>query len=62
MMPLGADNVCSFCGYTNNGNASYPAHILSPGTVLKERYLVGTVLGPGIYLFITVIMDKRDLS
>ena len=45
MIPDQADT-CPECGYSNNQNPDYP-FCLNPGTVLRQRYLVGRVLGFG---------------
>ena len=47
MKELGdADQICPDCGY-DNSSPSQPAQALRCGTVLRERYLIGKMLGQG---------------
>lgn len=46
MAPVEAGKPCGACGLTQGSYTPSPHH-LPPGTVLKERYLVGRVLGEG---------------
>ena len=41
-----ADQICPDCGY-DNSSPSQPAQALRCGTVLRERYLIGKMLGQG---------------
>lgn len=56
------DGVCPFCGYDPK-NSDIEAVMLFPGTVLKNRYLMGKVLGSGgfgiTYLAWDKLFDKR---
>lgn len=45
MRPIGDEPVCTHCGYDQR--TSNEAHRLPAGTVLKEQYLIGRVLGQG---------------
>ena len=45
MSPLDGGPVCQRCGYDQR--ISNAAHQLPAGTVLKEQYLIGKVLGQG---------------
>ena len=40
------ENICPYCGFEQNSAPKEPYH-LYPGTVLKQRYQIGTVLGFG---------------
>ena len=40
------ETVCPHCGYTAGAGASEHSH-LTPGTLLRDRYLIGRVLGHG---------------
>jgi serine/threonine protein kinase len=42
----GADEACSHCGYQKDGAAESLLH-LPPGTMLRNKYLIGRVLGQG---------------
>ena len=46
MTPVEPDKACPSCGLTY-GAYSPSAHHLPPGTILKERYIIGRVLGEG---------------
>ena len=46
MEEIAQDGVCPMCGF-DPANYSTEAHQLSPGTLLRERYSVGRVLGEG---------------
>ncbi len=46
MNPVQKGKPCAVCGLTE-GNYTPSPHHLPPGTVLRERYLVGRVLGEG---------------
>lgn len=45
MRPIGDEPICTHCGYDQR--TSNEAHRLPAGTVLKEQYLIGRVLGQG---------------
>lgn len=42
----GQYEVCPFCGYVEGTPPSQP-HYLTPGTILRNRFIVGTVIGAG---------------
>ena len=42
----GQYEVCPFCGYVEGTPPSQP-HYLMPGTILRNRFIVGTVIGAG---------------
>lgn len=46
MNPIEPGEPCASCGLTEGTYTPSPHH-LPPGTVLRERYLVGRVLGEG---------------
>jgi serine/threonine protein kinase len=46
MSDTNAANVCPFCGYRNHGPVEETVQ-LSPRTLLKNRYVIGKVLGQG---------------
>ena len=46
MEPKGDGRFCPKCGYAEGTPAESPLH-LKPGTILKEHYLIGRVLGHG---------------
>lgn len=46
MNPVEPDTPCKVCGLTS-GNYTPAPHHLPPGTILKDRYLIGRVLGEG---------------
>ena len=49
MKPLDKDyDVCPYCGYTEDTSMISNLHI-KPGTVLKDRYIVGKTIGYGGY-------------
>lgn len=39
-------DVCPWCGYTT-GDTENQAYQLTPGTILNDRYIIGTTLGIG---------------
>lgn len=39
-------DVCPFCGYVHGSKASNNSH-LQPGTLINERYVIGTAIGQG---------------
>ncbi len=45
MLPLEENEICPHCGFV--GENSEQLHLLRPGTVLNERYLIGNALGQG---------------
>lgn len=49
--------VCPYCGYVY-GNPALEAYHLPPGTILQERYLVGTTLGFGGFGVTYIGWDK----
>lgn len=48
MKLLDADGNCSYCGFVQTGYQPIP-RCLRPGTKLKERYILGRVLGEGSF-------------
>jgi serine/threonine protein kinase len=46
MTPENAQGICVHCGYVN-GSATHTDHQLDEGTILKRRYMLGTLLGNG---------------
>ena len=46
MRPNGGTEVCPHCGYVSGEN-EIPPHVLRPGTLLKDQYLLGEPLGQG---------------
>lgn len=45
MLPMAQDVVCPHCGHSQSADSA--VHVLRPGTVLNERYLIGNVIGQG---------------
>ena len=45
MRPTGGTEVCPYCGYAGEGE--HKSHVLKPGTILKEQYMLGEPLGQG---------------
>lgn len=48
MKRLDADGNCPYCGFSQSGYEPIP-RCLRPGTMLKERYILGRVLGEGSF-------------
>ena len=44
--PAASEPVCPACGF-NSGAPGQGSHVLPPGTILREQYVVGRVLGVG---------------
>ncbi len=51
-------DVCPFCGFVE-GTASEIAYSLPPGTVITDRYIVGTVIGAGGFGITYVAWDTK---
>ena len=51
-------DVCPFCGFVE-GMASEIAYSLPPGTVITDRYIVGTVIGAGGFGITYVAWDTK---
>lgn len=63
MKPLNGASVCPHCGKpANSSETTYPYHLV-PGSMLTEKYMVGTVLGEGgfgiTYIGIDTTLSKR---
>jgi len=62
MEPLGDGNFCASCGFGQSGYHA-EAHQLSPGTLLRDRYVVGRVLGEGgfgiTYVGKDIILERK---
>ncbi len=58
MAPVGEDGVCPKCGKTAAGYEPQPSH-LQPGTVLRDRYVIGGVLGEGGFGITYIGLDRR---
>ena len=54
-----ADLVCPHCGFVENTSPKIPYHLF-PGTILKDRYIVGTVRGAGGFRITYIAWDSVD--
>ncbi|MEE3333986.1 MAG: hypothetical protein VZR54_06900 [Ruminococcus sp.] len=45
MNPLGNSTFCKVCGNSNSDLSKHSPYHIVPGTPLKDRYLVGNVIG-----------------
>lgn len=63
MRPLDASPVCRYCGSTNRNRLAAAPYHLAPGTLLSNRYLIGTALGEGgfgiTYIGLDTTLSKR---
>lgn len=57
-----SETICSHCGY-KKGTPPLEAYHINPGAVLKERYIIGRVIGFGgfgvTYLAYDTVLEKR---
>jgi len=62
MEPLGGATQCSVCGYVVGTHPESPLYLM-PGTVLKQQYVVGRVLGHGgfgiTYIGFDMLLDAK---
>lgn len=57
MQPLERRDICPYCGF--DGNYKVVPHQLAPGTILEERYLVGSAIGQGGFGITYIGRDLR---